>query len=141
MPDILFDVPINAPRYAVFAAIANPKEMVHWWPLRCTGEMKQGGVYNLFFSEEYDWYGEVSKFKEDESFSIKMTKADSDWVPTSFGYDLSDQQNSTRLSFFHKDWPENNHHYRKSGWCWAILLNGLKDYVENGIIIPFDQRA
>ena len=70
-----------------------------------------------------------------------MTKADPDWDPTTFGYDFTDHQNGTRLSFFDKDWPKNNHHYRKSGWCWALLLNGLKDYVEKKAIMPFDLRA
>ena len=70
-----------------------------------------------------------------------MTDADSDWNPTIFGFDLIEVDNGTRVQFFHKDWPKCNHHYRRSSYCWALLLKGLKDYVERGIILPFEDRA
>ena len=141
MHHIYHDVQIDAPAVQVFDAIVNPKVMIHWWPLRCSGEMKLGGSYNFYFTPEYDWYGEVSKFEKDRSFHIKMTDADADWNPTTFGYDLKVVNAGTRVQFFHKDWPACNHHFRRSSYCWALLLKGLKDYVEQGIILPFGDRA
>jgi len=69
-----------------------------------------------------------------------MTKSDQDWDPTSFGFDLEDIENGVLVKFWHKGWPECNHHFRRSSFCWAMLLNGLKNYVEKGIIKPFKER-
>lgn len=46
------------------------------------------------------------------------------------------------VNFSHVNWAEANDHFKHSSFCWALLLNGLKNYLEdnyleNGIIIPF----
>jgi hypothetical protein len=69
-----------------------------------------------------------------------MTDSDEDWDPTSFGFDLEPQEAGTAVKFWHKGWPTLNHHFRRSSYCWAILLQGLKNYVEKGIIVPFEER-
>ncbi|MEQ8573885.1 MAG: SRPBCC domain-containing protein, partial [Fulvivirga sp.] len=73
-------------------------------------------------------------------FHIKMTDADEDWNPTSFGFDLTELEGGVDVKFWHVGWPECNHHFRRSSYCWAILLQGLKNYIEKGIIIPFEER-
>jgi len=60
---------------------------------------------------------------------------------TSFGFDFENGGKNVRLKFWHKGWPECNAHYRYSSFCWAILLKGLKDYVENDVVIPFEERS
>jgi len=141
MFDIYHDVQIDAPAAKVFNAIANPDLMVYWWPLRCTGEMKLGGNYNFFFTPEYNWYGIVTRYEKDIAFQVKMTDSDADWNSTTFGYDLVEVDEGTRIEFYHKNWPERNHHHRRSSFCWALLLKGLKDYVERGVVIPFENRS
>ena len=59
-------------------------------------------AYNFYFSPEYDWYGEAIQFEKDRSYHIKMTDADSDWNPTTFGFDLIEVDNGTRVQFFIK---------------------------------------
>lgn len=140
MNAIYHNLLIDAPLEKVFKAVAYPTEIEHWWALKCTGTPKLGEVYNLFFGEPYDWYGEVTKCQENSSFYIKMTKADTDWTPTTFGFDLEAKEKGTYLRFFHKDWPQINDHFKHSSFCWAQLINGLKNYVEKGEIIPFEQR-
>ena len=49
-----------------------------------------------------------SKVKSNESFHIKMTKADIDWNPTTFGFDLDASQNGTLVKFSHINWQERN---------------------------------
>lgn len=70
-----------------------------------------------------------------------MTKSDDDWNSTSFGFDLSPLDKAVQVNFWHKGWQEQNEHYKITSYCWAILLKGLKDYVEYGIIVPFEKRA
>jgi len=96
--------------------------------------------YNLHFTNQYDWYGKVPEVKGNEIFCVTMTKSDSDWNDTTFSSHLEEVENGTQLDFAHKDWLKNNHHYRHSSFCWAMLLNGLKNYLEKGIVVPFLDR-
>ena len=141
MFNIYHDVAIQASPERVFQAVSDPKELVNWWPQKCSGECELGARFNFFFTPEYDWYGQVITYEPAKAFHIKMTDSDADWDPTSFGYDLIAEEEGTLLQFWHKGWPELNHHFRRSSYCWAILLKGLKDYLEQGIVIPFEKRA
>lgn len=141
MNNIYFDLQINASAAAIFRAVSDPAELIKWWPLKCTGDAQLGGEYNYFFGEKYDWYAKVMQFVPNQSIHFKMTKADDDWNPTTFGYDLKEVEGGTLLQFVHKDWPYLNHHYRHSGYCWAHLLKGLKDLVEQGQETPFLERS
>ncbi|WP_020569509.1 SRPBCC family protein [Neolewinella persica] len=138
---IYHDLVIKADPAAVFAAISEPAHLVNWWPLRCTGQPMLGNEYNFHFTSEYDWFGEVSQLIPKKSFHIKMTRADEDWTPTTFGFNLMPADGGTQLEFSHLDWPACNAHFRRSSFCWAMLLKGLKDYVEKGIVLPFEERA
>ncbi len=138
---IKHDLTISAPISRVFATITNPEHLENWWPLRCSGSPETGSEYNFFFTEEYDWYGKVTKVEENHSFHIAMTRSTPDWDPTSFGFDLEQEGEAVQLRFWHTGWPECNAHFRRSSFCWAMLLNGLKNYAEKGIIIPFDERG
>lgn len=138
---IYHDLIIEAPAETVFKAISEPKHLVNWWPLKCTGEPELGSEYNFYFAPEYDWYGKVSKIIPNRVFQIKMTKSEPNWDPTTFGFEMSEEEEKVFLSFTHLDWPERNSHFRIASFCWAMLLKGLKDYAEKGIILPFDERS
>jgi len=139
--NIYHDVHISASDKQVYEAVTKPQHLVNWWPLKCTGKAVLDTTYNFYFSPEYDWFGKVLKVEKNVSFHIKMTKSDRDWDPTSFGFDLMSEKDGTLLQFWHTDWPHCNAHFKKSSYCWALLLKGLKDYVENKRVIPFGARA
>lgn len=134
------DLMVDALPQKLFEAVSDPKHLINWWPLECSGQMQSGGQYRFYFGPEYDWEGRVIQFETNESFHVKMTSADEDWTPTSFGFDLAPEGTQVKLSFWHVGWPSCNAHYKRSSFCWAMLLNGLKNYVEKGVIIPFEDR-
>lgn len=134
------DLEINAPIREVYEAVCDPVHLINWWPERCTGIPQTGEIYNFQFTEAYNWFGEVIRAIPNEAFHIKMTQSDEDWNPTSFGFDLESHQNKVLVKFWHVGWLNCNAHFRRSSFCWAILLQGLKNYVEKGIIIPFEER-
>jgi hypothetical protein len=70
-----------------------------------------------------------------------MTKSDPDWDTTSFGFDLQEEDDKVLVQFWHTGWPDCNAHFKTASYCWAILLKGLKDYLEKGDIVPFENRA
>ncbi len=137
---IYHDFVIKAPIHKIYEAITDPDKLINWWPRKCEGKPIEGEVYNLYFTPDYNWYGKVIKSATNQSFHIKMTKSDADWDPTTFGFDLKENEDHVQVSFWHVGWPECNAHYKRSSYCWAILLNGLKNYLEKGIIVPFAER-
>lgn len=135
------DLSVNSTDTKVFAAITEPEHLVNWWPKRCSGTPENNAEYNFYFTPEYNWFGKVTEFIPEKSFHIKMTSSDEDWDPTSFGFDLKDTNpGEVLVRFSHTGWKECNAHFRRSSYCWAMLLHNLKNYIENGIIIPFDER-
>ena len=141
MYTILHDVTIKAPAAKIFDAITQPRALENWWPLRCSTDNQTPATYNFYFTDEYDWYGVVSKVEKNKSFHIRMTQSDEDWAPTTFGFDLEDANGLVLVKFHHSGWQSTNHHFRRTSYCWAILLHGLKRYIEEGHIIPFEERA
>lgn len=137
---IYFNFIIRSDQFSVYKAVSDPEHLEKWWPLKCSGTPQTGQEYNFNFTDEYDWYAEVKSCKKDDHIHFKMTKSDDDWNPTTFGFQLKKKENGICLNFFHKDWPECNNHFKHSSFCWAMLLKGLKDYLEKGIIIPFEKR-
>jgi uncharacterized protein YndB with AHSA1/START domain len=138
---IYHDVSIDVSPSKVFNAVSNPKELIQWWPLKCSGEPCIGSSYRFYFGPEYNWEGKVINVKTDQSFHIKMTKSDEDWDSTSFGFDIEMRPKGSLLHFSHTGWQHCNAHFKTASFCWALLLNGLKQYLEKGIIIPFEQRS
>lgn len=131
---------INSSPEKVFECISSPDQLTKWWPEKCTGKPELGADYNFYFGPQYDWRGEVTKCDSGKSFHVKMTKADPDWDPTTFGFDLEAIPAGVGVSFWHTNWPECNQHFKIASFCWAILLQGLKNYVEKGVIVPFQER-
>lgn len=131
---------IKASAQEVFDAVSLPEHLNNWWPLKSSGEPKVDAIYNLNFTDIYNWFGKVIECTPNESFSIKMTDSNADWNPTTFGFTLEEREDSVYLRFSHTGWQENNDELKHSSFCWALLLNGLKNYVEKGIVVPFEDR-
>lgn len=133
---------INAPTSTIFEAVTKPTQLINWWPLACSGKPEMKAEYNFNFTDTYNWYGKVVHFEQNKSFHIKMTESSEDWSPTTFGFDLeSINENKTQVHFSHINWPNCNAEFKQSSYCWAILLHDLKNYIEKGLIIPFEERA
>ncbi|WP_299549911.1 SRPBCC domain-containing protein [Seonamhaeicola sp.] len=137
---IYHNLVINVPSEQVFDAVSKPEHLNNWWTLKSSGKAELGQEYNLNFTDTYDWYCEVSELKHNASIHFKMTRSDTDWDPTTFGFDLEETEHGTSVKFSHANWQETNDHFKIASFCWAMLLNGLKNYLEKGIIIPFEDR-
>jgi uncharacterized protein YndB with AHSA1/START domain len=141
MPTIYHRFEINAPINTVFEAVSLPAIYINWWPLKCDGQPTIGSQYNFNFGEEYDWYAEVCSLTYNQSIHFKMKVAMTEWMPTTFGFVLIENENSTFVDFEHKDWEDTHEEYRSASYCWAHLLSTLKQYLEKGVIVPFEQRS
>jgi uncharacterized protein YndB with AHSA1/START domain len=140
MPDILHDLPVQAPIEKVFDAVAMPRGLDAWWTLRSAGGARTGAIWELFFGDEYDWRGTVSRFEFGRLIEWTMTRSDPDWQGTRVGIELTPIDGGTRVEFWHCGWREANAHYRTSSFCWAMYLRLLKKHCETDDIVPYDRR-
>lgn len=138
--NIYHNLTIKSSANQLFEAITTPEGLINWWPLKCSGEPEEGAEYRFYFGPEYDWNAEVVTCKPDHYFRLKMTKSDPDWDASHLEFTLDQKEDEVMLKFAHRNWPEDNDHFKHSSYCWALLLNGLKNYVEKGIVIPFENR-
>lgn len=140
MADIFHHFPIKAARQKVFQAIATPAGLSAWWAKSAAGEPVAGAEYELWFGEGYDWRAVVSRSVPDAEFEFRITSAPADWRETRVGFQLDEQADVTQLRFHHTGWPEANEHFRVSCYCWAMYLRLLKRYVEQGEVVPYEDR-
>lgn len=140
MQAIYHDFIINASKEKIFEAFTKPKHLNNWWTLASSGKPVLDEEYNLNFTDEYNWFAKVTDVSINEKFYLTMTVASEDWLATTFGIELKNDGQGTLVKFSHTGWKTINAEYRNSSFCWAILLNGLKNYVEKGIVIPFNER-
>lgn len=140
MPDVLQELPINAPRRRVFEAISTPAGLDTWWAKSSSGSPVSGAEYLLDFGPGYQWRARVTRVVQDSEFELELTVADPDWTGTRVGFHLRDQDGKTRLQFHHTGWPAVNEHYRISCHCWAMYLRVLRRHLEHGETVPYEDR-
>lgn len=132
---------INSSIEKVFDAISQPQLLMNWWPLYCSGIPEIGQEYNFNFGPKYNWFANVIKLEKNKAIAFKMSKSDPDWDHTIFGFELKYKDGKVLTEFSHINWPVLNNHFKHSSYSWAILLKGLKEYIEFGNIMPFHERA
>ena len=94
---------IKASAKEVFDAVSLPEHLNNWWPLKSSGTPELDPVYNLKFTDQYNWFGKVVQVEANTSFFIKMTDSDADWNPKTFGFTLEEKENAVCLRFSHTD--------------------------------------
>ncbi len=140
MADIYHDFYIGVPAERVFQALSNPAGLEQWWTKRSSGEMKEGGIYELWFGPEYDWRGRVTRWIPNSDFELELFQADKDWNGTRVGFHMEEHNGSTTVRFHHTGWLEMNEHYRISCFCWAMYLRILRRHLEHGETVPYEKR-
>ena len=138
---LFHDLTIKASLEEVFTAITTSEELDKWWTKESAGQPKVGTTYQFYFAPEYDWQAKVVRCQVNQRIYFEMTQADQDWEETQLRFVLSEANGVTVLRFEHVGWESNNDHFRRTSYCWAIYLHGLKKYLEQGIVIPYDLRS
>ena len=141
MPDIFHDLWIKSDPKNVYNAICRQPGLDHWWTKSSEGTPELGSEYKLFFGPEHDWRAEVTLCSPPDQFEWTMTSADQDWLGSRVGFLLSVDGPYTRVRFYHCGWPEDNNHFRRSSYCWAMYLRALKYFIEEGEIVPYEIRT
>ena len=140
MADILLDLPVKAPLDRVFQAVSTPHGLDCWWTKRSTGKPVEGAEYEFWFGPQYHWRAKVTRCVPSSEFEIEILCADTDWNHTRVGFMLEERGAVTWVQFYNRDWPGINEHFRISSNCWAMYLRLLRRYLENGEVVPYENR-
>ena len=140
MPDILQDLPINAPVERVFDAVTSPAGLDQWWTKTSSGRPVEGTEYSLGFGPGYDWRARVTRAVPNRAFELTITVADADWTGSRVGFRLEARDGRTWMQFHHIGWNESNDHFRISSHCWAMYLRVLRRWLEHGETVPYEER-
>ena len=140
MADILCDLPIKASPDRVFQAVSTPAGLDTWWTKRSKGTAALGAPFELWFGPEYDWRATVAACEPSTRFELLITDAGPDWRGTRVGFHLEGRPDLTQVRFHHTGWPSANEHWRISCYCWPAYLRLLRRYLEQGEVVPSEQR-
>jgi len=138
---IYHDLTIGVPSEAVFTAVTSPEGLNSWWTQRAAGQPKVGANYQFYFGPEYDWRAKVIRYQPQQLIYFEMGRSDEDWEGTQLRFQVIPKDGNTLTRFEHVGWTSNNDHFRRTSYCWAIYLKGLKRYLEEGIVLPFEERS
>ncbi len=140
MPDIYHTLNIKSTADKVFKGFATVNGLDEWWTKTSEADAKIGGEYKLNFSDGYNWKAVVTRYITDKEFELQFTVADDEWINTIVGFELTQNNNSTRLNFYHINWKVSLDNYKFSSYCWAMYLRILKRYIEFDEHVPYEKR-
>lgn len=141
MNHIFHELRIKARPSIIFKALSTKDGMEAWWPKIAGSNYTVGSEVQLFFDIKYDWKAEVILFDINRSIHFKLIKADADWTGTILKFDIQQEDDFSLLTLSHLHWKEVNHHFKRTNYCWAFYLKMIKDYAEQNIIVPFEDRS
>lgn len=140
MYDILQQFQVRASVGTVFDAFTSSSGLNAWWTAEATGTPNFDTVYRFYFGPAFDWRARVIHVVNRKELTWLVTEAMDDWLETEVGFVLEETAEGCLVRFFHRNWLHNRDHFAISTFCWGQLLNGLKQYVEIGKIVPFEKR-
>lgn len=143
MPDILHQVPIQAPPDQVYAALTEQAGLGSWWTDDVSAKPEQGSVAEFGFEG-----GEVVfRMRVDElspgrkvAWTV-LDPAPPEWDGTRVTWELSPADGGTSLRFGHRDWASTEGSFAAINYNWAYYLTSLKDYLEQGEGFPFRNQG
>ena len=137
MPDILFEVPINAPSEKLYKALTEQSGLRSWWTLAATAEPKLGTVSEfVFYNGGVVLRLEVDQLDPNRRVVWKAVSGVPDWPGTSVTWDLVPTETGTKLLFGHKDFASAEGSLPYTGYNWAWYIISLKKYAETGVGSP-----
>jgi len=115
---------LNAFRYC-----SEPNHINNWWTKRCS------------FAPEFDWRATVTELIKGHKIAFTFTQADSDWTDTILSFEIEEDGDGVLLHLRHKNWTEDNEHFGRTSYCWAMYMSTLKMYIETGKVLSYEDRG
>ncbi len=135
--EIWHEITIQAPQYEVYQALADAKNIAHWWTTDTRGISKVGEELEFCFSDLCQPI-EVTALKANDLVRWHVPKKGMpEWADTDIEFRIQRHEDHTILSFRHSNWREDAKMFPMCSLDWAVFLLSLKDYVEKGKGHPY----
>lgn len=136
-------IEIEAPRDAVFDAVATAEGVTHWWGEAADEESgappdAPGRVMRITSGEDDGWFrAEVVEAQRPSVVRWRFIE-DSDgdssesWRDTEIEFTAQDLGGVTGLRFVHGPWDERDDLFGERNYFWGFFMRNLKRYAERG---------
>jgi uncharacterized protein YndB with AHSA1/START domain len=129
--EVKHQIPINATRDNVYAALATEKGLKSWWTADTRADEKAGGKAEFGFENR----GMVFRMNIEELSPGKRVVWSChgdhpEWDGTRLTWNISEQDGATVLRFTHGGWKSMSDFCCSCNSTWGELMYRMKDYLE-----------
>lgn len=121
---------IKAPTDQVYEALTSQPGLGEVWASKLTVKPEVGFVNVFDFGEGYLTRMQVVELAPNHYILWNCVDSDEEWLGTKVSFELSEEENTTRILLRHFDWREVTDYFRWCNYNWALFLNRLKTYCE-----------
>jgi uncharacterized protein YndB with AHSA1/START domain len=137
MAEIQHLVHINAPSSAVYKAITEESGLKSWWTVQTRAVPEVGAVIEFNFGDRYHDEMKIVNLKPNQKVEWICLLGESEWIDTTFVFDLEAKDDHTILRFTHGSWRESTDFFASCNYHWGYYLRSLKCLCETGKGTPF----
>ena len=132
MVDILHKVGIKSSSLeAAYQALTSLEGLSAWWTSNTQGESKVGGVLKFRFGAGgFDM--RVLELQPDKRVLWQVVDGPQEWIGTSIGFDLRQEDDWTIILFKHEGWKQPVEFMHHCSTKWGVFLLSLKSLLETG---------
>ena len=123
---------INTLKDNVFKALSTIEGLAGWWTVQTSGECKIGGTIEFRFGEMGFCSMKVLESKPSEWIKWECVAGPPDWIGTTIGFYLDENDNKTRVRFEHSGWKEANDFYGACSFAWGRYMESLRQLCQTG---------
>jgi uncharacterized protein YndB with AHSA1/START domain len=137
MAEIQHLLHINAPAAKVYKAITEEDGLKNWWTNQTIAMPEVGAVIEFRFGERYHDKIKVINLEPDKKVEWLCLHGESEWIDTTFIFDLESKDDLTILRFTHGNWQDTTDFFASCNFHWGYYLRSLKLLMEIGEGTPF----
>jgi len=141
MTEIQHLLHINTPVTKVYKAITEEEGLKNWWTIDSSAAPEEGAIIEFNFGDRYHNKMKVVRLQPDQKVEWICLVGDSEWIDTTFVFDLELKENKTILRFTHGNWREPTDFFASCNYHWGYYMRSLKLYCETGNGTPYTDAS
>jgi len=140
MVDILHRIGVkSASLDEVYDALTTLEGLSGWWTTDTSGNTAVGGVIEFRFPPLGGFDMRVRELEPAKHVLWEVTDGPAEWIGTTVGFDLTQEDDYTIVLFAHQGWREPVEFMYHCSTKWAVFLQSLKQLLETGTGAPAPQ--
>jgi len=132
MPDILHRIGVRSSPKRTYDALTTREGLESWWTSDVKGDFRVGGVIEFRFGDLGFFHMKVLALDPGKQVFWEVVDGPEEWVGTKVSFDLSPEEDFTKVLFKHQGWSEPVEFMHHCSTKWAAYLLSLKSRIETG---------